>query len=144
MAALHGRPADPPGSAAEVAALDLDPAALDRPARFYSKGMAQKLGLAATLLSGKDLLVLDEPMSGLDPRARALLKRRLTALKADGHTLFFSTHLLTDVEDLCDRLAVLHGGRVRFVGSPEECRAAFGAPTLEAAFLACIEEGVAI
>ena len=57
-------------------ALDLDPAALDRPARAYSKGMTQKLGLAACLLSGKDLYVLDEPTSGLDPKARALLKQR--------------------------------------------------------------------
>ncbi len=119
-------------------ALDLDPAALGRPVRAYSKGMAQKLGLAACFLSGKRLLILDEPVSGLDPKARALVKRHLLRLKAAGHTLFFSTHALPDVEELCDRMAILHGGEIRFVGSPAECRERFEAETLEQAFLNCI------
>lgn len=140
MSRLYG--AAPPDGAALAAVaghLDLDPVALDKPVRALSKGMAQKLGLAAVLLSGRDLLVLDEPMSGLDPKARALLKAHLRALRDRGRSLFFSTHLLADVEALCDRMAILHGGRLRFVGSPAECRERFGAASLEAAYLRCVE-----
>ncbi|HEX9685750.1 MAG TPA: ABC transporter ATP-binding protein [Burkholderiales bacterium] len=129
---------------AEVArvfdALGLEPSALDRPARAYSKGMTQKLGLAACLLSGKDLFVLDEPTGGLDPRARALLKRELSALRRSGRTIFFTSHTLADVADLCDRLAVMHAGRLRFAGSPEELIGRTGTSSLEPAFLASIAE----
>lgn len=129
---------------AEVArvfdALGLEPTALDRPARAYSKGMTQKLGLAACLLSGKDLFVLDEPTGGLDPRARALLKRELTALRRSGRTLFFTSHTLADVADLCDRLAVMHAGELRFAGSPAELIERTGTSGLEQAFLASIAD----
>jgi len=135
---LHGRAFAAGDAVAMLEALDLDPAALGRPVRAYSKGMAQKLGLAACFLSGKRLLILDEPVSGLDPKARALVKRHLLRLKAAGHTLFFSTHALPDVEELCDRMAILHGGEIRFVGSPAECRDRFESATLEQAFLNCI------
>ncbi len=118
--------------------LDLDPSALVKPVRQFSKGMAQKLGLAACFLSDKSLLVLDEPMSGLDPKARALLKGYLLDLKAQGRTLFFSTHMLGDVEQLCDRIAILHRGKLRFCGSPAECCATYASPTLEQAYMACI------
>jgi ABC-2 type transport system ATP-binding protein len=119
-----------------LAAIDLDPAALGKPVRALSKGMAQKLGLAAVLLSGKPLYVLDEPMSGLDPRARALFKQFLLARReAVGQTLFFSTHLLPDVEALCDRIAILHDGVIRFIGTPAECCEQFGVADLEAAYL---------
>lgn len=119
-------------------ALDLDISALNRPVRAYSKGMTQKLGLAACFLAGKDLYVLDEPMSGLDPKARALLKAHLQALRTAGRTLFFSSHALTDVEEICDRMAILHEGQIRFVGSPAECCREFDAGTLEQAYLKCI------
>jgi len=129
---------------AEVArvfdALGLEPSSLDRPARAYSKGMTQKLGLAACLLSSKDLFVLDEPTGGLDPRARALLKRELIALRRSGRTLFFTSHTLADVADLCDRLAVMHAGELRFAGSPEELVSRTGTSSLEQAFLACIAD----
>ena len=128
--------------AAEVArifgALDLEPAALDRPARVYSKGMTQKLGLAACLLSGKDLYVLDEPTGGLDPKARALAKHELAALRRSGRTVFFTSHALADVAEMCDRLAVMHAGQLRFAGTPQELIRRTGAPDLERAFLDCI------
>jgi ABC-2 type transport system ATP-binding protein len=136
---LQDQPYDPAAVAETLQALDLDPSALKRTAREYSKGMTQKLGLAASLLSKKKLLVLDEPASGLDPKAHALLKRRLLRLREDGSTLFFTTHALADVDELCDRFAILHDGALRFVGTPAACRAQFGADTLEQAFLACIE-----
>ena len=70
-------------------ALDLDLSALDKPVRTYSKGMTQKLGLAACFLSDRELYILDEPMSGLDPKARACVRELLLALKGQGRTLLF-------------------------------------------------------
>ena len=119
--------------------LDLDPAALRRPIRSYSKGMAQKLGILATLLTDQPLLILDEPMSGLDPKARILLKRQLVAARARGRTIFMSSQILADHDELCDRVAVLHGGRLGYVGSPAGLKESQGAPTLEMAFHAAIE-----
>jgi ABC-2 type transport system ATP-binding protein len=124
-------------------ALDLDLSALVKPVRAFSKGMTQKLGLAACLLSGRELLVLDEPTSGLDPKARALLKQRLRALRASGSTIFFTSHALADVEEICDRMAVIHRGELCFAGSPAELQAEHGAATLEQAFLARIERAAA-
>ena len=114
------------------------PAALTRPARTYSKGMTQKLGIAACLLSGKELYVLDEPAGGLDPKARALFKQELRALRRSGSTVFFTSHALADVAELCDRMAVLHGGRLLYWGTPREFVQGCGAADLEQAFLECI------
>ncbi|HWH46928.1 MAG TPA: ABC transporter ATP-binding protein [Burkholderiales bacterium] len=122
-----------------LADLDLSASALRKPVHTFSKGMTQKLGLAACLLSNRELLVLDEPTSGLDPKARALLKKRLQAARADGRTVFFTSHVLADVEELCERMAVLHQGELRFCGTPAELRNHFSAATLEQAYLACIQ-----
>jgi ABC-2 type transport system ATP-binding protein len=138
MLELYRAPYDEDRVARLFGALDLDRSALDRPARAYSKGMTQKLGLAACLLSGKDLYVLDEPTGGLDPKARALLKAELKTLHSAGHTVFFTSHALADVAELCDHMAVLHAGRLRFAGSPQELIGQYGSPNLEQAFLACI------
>lgn len=118
--------------------LDLDPVALTKPVRQLSKGMSQKLGLAACLLSNRELLIMDEPMSGLDPRSRAFLKQYLLSLKGQNKTLFFSTHLLNDIEVLCDRVAILHHGRINYTGSPAECCRYFGTNDFEQAYLKCI------
>ena len=124
-------------------ALDLDLSALTKPVRAFSKGMTQKLGLAACLMSGKDLYILDEPTSGLDPKARALLKTQLRAARNAGKTVFFTSHALADVDELCDQMAVIHRGQLRFAGTPDELREYHSAPSLEQAFLACIEERTA-
>ena len=139
MARLQGRGYEEERAARSCRELDLDADALERPVREYSKGMAQKLGLVSCLLSGKELMVLDEPMSGLDPKARLLVKRRLGALHRAGTALFLSTHMLADVAEICDRMAILHGGRLHFLGTPGECVERFGG-TLEEAYLACISE----
>lgn len=119
--------------------LDLDPAALTRPVRAYSKGMGQKLGLAACFLSRKGLMIFDEPMTGLDPKARALLKKHLVTLRNQEKTLFYSTHLLEDIEALCDKVIILHSGRVCFAGTINECCDVYQGRNLETAYLACIE-----
>ena len=120
--------------------LDLDPTALDRKVKTYSKGMGQKLGLVGTFLTSAPLMILDEPMSGLDPRARVLLKDRLMEARTDGRCTFFSSHILSDIEEICDRIGVLHAKRLIFLGTPGEFVARTAAPTLERAFLAAITE----
>lgn len=89
--------------------LDLT-AAAGRPIRGYSKGMVQRLGLAQTLLHDPDLYILDEPMSGLDPIGRALVKDIILGLKRAGKTVFFSTHVTADAERVCDRIGVIVDG----------------------------------
>ena len=91
-----------------------DAAAL--PLRKYSKGMLQRIGLAQALVNDPELVVLDEPMSGLDPIGRKEIRDLIASLRGDGKTVFFSTHILSDVELLCDRCAILVGGRLRDVG----------------------------
>jgi ABC-2 type transport system ATP-binding protein len=118
--------------------LDLDPSALTRPIRGYAKGMAQKLGLLAMLATDLPLLVLDEPMSGLDPKARLLVKRHLAAYRARGHAILLGSPMPADHERLCDRIAILHRGRLVDVGAPADLQARHGAPTLQSAFLAAI------
>jgi ABC-2 type transport system ATP-binding protein len=143
MAQLHGTRYERNSVECIFQHLDLDPGVLSRPVRTYSKGMAQKLGLATCFLSRRELLVLDEPMSGLDPKARALFKDYLLQARDERQTLFFTTHLLNDVDSLCDRLAILHQGEVRFIGSPEDCCERFSTDSLEHAYLKAIETGTA-
>ena len=96
--------------------LDLAKAA-DRPMRGYSKGMIQRLGLAQAMLHDPDLYILDEPMSGLDPVGRSLVKEIIKDLKSRGKTVFFSTHITADIEVVCDRVGIVAGGRLRTVDS---------------------------
>ena len=91
-----------------------------RPIRGYSKGMVQRLGIAQALMHDPDLYILDEPMSGLDPLGRALVKQIMSDLKARGKTIFFSTHVTADVEAVCDRVAVIVGGRLQTVNDVQD------------------------
>ena len=138
MARMHRVAYEPGAAEVLLSELDLDPAALTRSVRAYSKGMNQKLGLAACLLSRKDLYVLDEPTSGLDPRARILLKRKLKALRDEGKTIFFTSHVLADIEEMCERVAVIDGGRLRFAGTPAELIRDQNAGDIEQAFMALV------
>lgn len=81
-----------------------------RPIRSYSKGMVQRVGLAQVLIHDPDVYILDEPMSGLDPLGRALVKEIILDLKARGKSVFFSTHITSDVETVCDRVAIIVKG----------------------------------
>ncbi|MBI5896322.1 MAG: ABC transporter ATP-binding protein [Desulfobacterales bacterium] len=90
--------------------------AKDRPIGTYSKGMKQRIGLALAMIHDPATLILDEPMSGLDPIGRNLLKNIILDLKKRGKTIFFSTHILNDVETLCDRIGMIHQGRMIFCG----------------------------
>jgi ABC-2 type transport system ATP-binding protein len=134
--AFHGCRARRTQIAARAEQLELDPNALELPIRSYSKGMVQKLGLLALFLTDLPCLVLDEPLNGLDPRARVLLKRQLAADQARGRTILLSARIPADHDQLCDRIAILHDGRLAYVGTPGDLCARIGAPTLESAFLA--------
>lgn len=112
-----------------------DPAYLSRKAGSYSKGMRQKIGLMATFLTPSPILILDEPMSGLDPLARSQVKKLLEGAREAGRTCFLSSHILADMEELCDRVAILHGGAMRFVGTPADLLQCTGEKYLERAFL---------
>jgi ABC-2 type transport system ATP-binding protein len=103
--------------------------------------MTQKLGLAGCLLLERDLYLLDEPMSGLDPAARVAVKSALARLSAEGRTLFFTSHVLADVDELCSSLAVLERARLRFRGSPQALRERYAETSLERAFMRCIRDG---
>ncbi len=134
----YGKSYDHARAVIEAEALALDPAALDKRIGAYSKGMGQKLGLIGALMADTPLLILDEPMSGLDPRARIMLKERLVRLKAEGRTLFFSSHILSDIDEICDRIGIIHGGKLLYVGTPHGFREQQEDVSLERAFLAAI------
>jgi ABC-2 type transport system ATP-binding protein len=91
--------------------------AADRQVRRLSKGMLQRTGLAAALVSDPEMLILDEPMSGLDPVGRKEVKDLIFAERDRGRTIFFSTHILGDVEAMCDRVAILREGKVVVSGA---------------------------
>jgi len=86
-----------------------------RPIRGYSKGMVQRVGLAQVLIHDPDVYILDEPMSGLDPIGRALVKEIIVDLKKRGKSVFFSTHITDDVEKVCDRVGILLHGELKMV-----------------------------
>ncbi len=100
-----------------LALVGLSGPSADRQIRKYSKGMQQRLGIAQALVADPAFVVLDEPMSGLDPVGRKEMRDLILALKRRGKTVFFSTHILPDVETLCDRVGVIIGGKLRDVGT---------------------------
>jgi ABC-2 type transport system ATP-binding protein len=88
--------------------------------RKFSKGMVQRIGIAQAIINDPEIVFLDEPMSGLDPLGRMEVRRIITSLKARGVTVFFSSHILPDVEALCDRVAILNKGKLREAGALDE------------------------
>jgi len=138
VAGLDGRRPARDAVDALAAEFALDPAVLDRPVAEYSKGMTQKLGLVATFVTGPELAILDEPMTGLDPAARVAFGQALAARRASGMAILMSSHVMPDVERLSDRLLVLDAGRVLYDGTAAELVAATASVDLEAAFIAWV------
>lgn len=118
--------------------LSLNPDFLSKNANSYSKGMRQKLGLLATILTGCPLIILDEPMSGLDPKARQETKKIILDVKAQGRSVFMSSHILADVAELCDRVGIFHDKSLIFEGTPKELEVKGGSNNLEKAFLSVL------
>jgi ABC-2 type transport system ATP-binding protein len=135
----YGKKLDTNEAKAKARALDLDPDVLNRRVGSYSKGMGQKLGLLGTFMVNASLLVLDEPMSGLDPNARIKLKNMLLEVRQAGKTIFFSSHILSDLDEICDRIGVIHNGKLFFTGTPRDFKQKYHEESLEKAFLRSIE-----
>ncbi len=117
--------------------LKLDHAATD-PVRTYSKGMKQRLGLAMALVHDPEIYVLDEPMSGLDPMGRRLITDVILELRTRGKTVFFSSHILSDIERLCDDIAILNKGRLLYSGNVNDLTQQ--TLSVEDAFIRAIDE----
>lgn len=117
----------------------LDKAFLSKRMNTYSKGMRQKLGLITTLMSDVPLLILDEPMSGLDPIARVNVKNLLLRAMDRGQTILICSHILADMDALCGRIAVLNNQEIQFIGAPNDLKAKYSVPHLEQAFLEIVQ-----
>jgi ABC-2 type transport system ATP-binding protein len=103
----------------ELVGLELS-AARKKQLRQYSKGMLQRIGMAQALINNPEVVFLDEPMSGLDPLGRYQIREIILSLKAQGKTIFFNSHVLSDVEKICDRVAILARGELLCIGSLQE------------------------
>jgi len=111
--------------------------AADTHLRKYSKGMLQRIGIAQALINDPELVLLDEPMTGLDPIGRVEVKRLIEKLHERGKTVLFNSHILSDVHELCSRIAIMRDGRVIWTGSVDEALAE--AETLEDLFMRVVQ-----
>ena len=111
---------------------------INRPVRTFSKGMKQRIALGLAMIHDPEILILDEPMSGLDPLGRGLVSRLILEFKEKEKTVFFSTHILNDVEMLCDRIGIIHMGKMLYCGDIMGFQRDFN--TLEDAFVNEITE----
>ncbi len=137
---LHGMPKKTLQERADLllTRLNLNNAAHQRVSGF-SKGMKQRLGMANSLIHDPSVLIFDEPMSGLDPLGRNLVKELIQDLKAEGKTVFFSSHILSDIETLCDRIGILHKGNLLYSGDIHTFKSD-NKGDLEERFVAIIDE----
>ena len=103
--------------------VNLDKKSWDRQLRKFSKGMLQRVGLAQALVNDPEIVFLDEPMSGLDPVGRREVRDLIASVRGEGKTVFMCSHILSDIEVLCDNVAILKNGRVAHAGSLNELRA---------------------
>ena len=104
----------------------------------FSRGMRQRLGIASSLINEPELIFLDEPMSGLDPLGRKKVKEIILQLKKRGTTIFFSSHILAEVEEICDRIGILHKGRLIHLKEVKELKKE--GISLEEFFVQAVEE----
>lgn len=130
-----------------LARVRLEDKSWDKQLRKFSKGMLQRVGLAQALVNDPEVVFLDEPMSGLDPVGRREVRDLIASLRATGTTVFFCSHILSDIEVLCDRAAVLRGGRLAHLGRLEELRQLGGERAMEiivaGADVSCLERTLA-
>ena len=103
--------------------VNLERKSWDRQLRRFSKGMLQRVGLAQALINDPEIIFLDEPMSGLDPLGRREVRDLIASLRVQGKTIFMCSHILSDIEVLCDSVAILKNGRLAHAGSLDELRA---------------------
>lgn len=138
IAAVYKQSIDRPAIVELAERLDFPPDRLDTRVGGYSKGMVQKLGLVSCFMLDRKLIILDEPLSGLDPKARFHFKELLREERSRQRTILYSTHLLADAEDLCDQFGILHDGEIKYQGTPADCMQRYRADSLEQAYMKCI------
>jgi sodium transport system ATP-binding protein len=114
---------------------------LDRRVGPFSRGMQQKVAIARTLVHDPDVILLDEPTTGLDVSAAAVFRQLITTLRQAGKTILFSSHNMGEIEKLCDRLAIMHKGRLLFVGTLAELRHSSGLHDLDDLFVKMVSGG---
>ena len=141
---LYERPFKKENILAAADRISLSHEALHCRVNTYSKGMRQKIGLMGTWLTECPLLILDEPMTGLDPRARVLVKDEIMACRALGMTIFLSSHILADMDEICDRVGVIHNQTLKFLGSPADLKEKAQKDNLERAFLKIIDDSTKV
>jgi ABC-2 type transport system ATP-binding protein len=112
-----------------LAKVGLDEKDWNKQLRKFSKGMLQRVGLAQSLINSPEIVFLDEPMSGLDPLGRREIRELIAGLREKGTTVFMSTHILSDIEILCDRVAILRKGKLSATGTLDELRSVHNAQT---------------
>lgn len=130
-----------------LARVNLDEKSWDKQLRKFSKGMLQRVGLAQALVNDPSVVFLDEPMSGLDPVGRREVRDLIASLRASGTTVFFCSHILADIEVLCDRAAILQHGRLAHIGRLDELRQPGDGErlmeiTVAGADVACLEDAL--
>lgn len=123
---------------AMCADIGLDEYSLYMQTSKFSKGMGQKIGLVSAFLSNAKLLILDEPMSGLDPKARIAVKNIMQQYVKNGNSIFFSSHILADIDEICSEISILHDKKIIFNGSCDEFKKKQSESNLEKAFLSAI------
>src|SRR5215510_3562904 len=123
-----------------LARVNLDERRWDTQLRKFSKGMLQRVGLAQSLINDPEVVFLDEPMSGLDPIGRREVRDLIAALRQEGKTVFMCTHILSDIEVLCDRIAIMKSGKLSYVGHLDDLRSSGGERNLVEVVATAIDE----
>ncbi|GEC90342.1 ATP-binding cassette domain-containing protein [Brevibacillus brevis] len=112
---------------------------LDRRVGAFSRGMKQKVAIARTLVHDPDVILLDEPTTGLDVTAATIFRRMVRKLQEEGKTILFSSHNMGEINKLCKRVALMHKGKLRFAGGLDALREQFGTEDLDDIFMAVVE-----
>ncbi|HBZ82205.1 MULTISPECIES: ATP-binding cassette domain-containing protein [Brevibacillus] len=120
--------------------LDME-AFIDRRVGAFSRGMKQKVAIARTLVHDPDVILLDEPTTGLDVTAATIFRRMVTRLQEEGKTILFSSHNMGEISKLCKRIALMHKGKLRFSGDLAALRKQYGTDDLDDIFMAVVEGG---
>ena len=114
---------------------------LDRKIKTLSKGNKQRVGIAQAMIHDPDILLFDEPTTGLDPLGRNEVLAAMKAFAGKGKTVIFSTHILSDVEKICDTIGIIHEGKLIEQGSPDDLKTKHGAKDLDEVFLKVARHG---
>ncbi|NTU30644.1 ATP-binding cassette domain-containing protein [Brevibacillus sp. HB1.1] len=112
---------------------------IDRRVGAFSRGMKQKVAIARTLVHDPDVILLDEPTTGLDVTAATIFRRMVRMLQEEGKTILFSSHNMGEINKLCKRVALMHKGKLRFAGGLDTLREQFGTEDLDDIFMAVVE-----